>query len=129
MVAVRIAAAGSWGVALSHRLEPRTAGLLTGGLFQGVRSDCGVCTVISFFRGNLRLYRRGVASILITLAAITSGCGSSSPTDGKTSGTSPTQLLKDEQLYKYEGEGKRKHKVELSRRERVKLIQEARQAK
>jgi hypothetical protein len=130
MVTVRIAAADSWRVALSHRLEPRTAGLLTGSPFQGVRLDCGVCTVISSFGSKLShfLFRRAGASVLITLAVITSGCGSSgsigSP-DAKSSGKLAKDVLKPEQLYKYEGEGKAKRKVEISRQERVKLLREA----
>ena len=56
--------------------------------------------------------RAGDAGVLVlmTLATIVSGCGSSgssNPADGKTSGTSPEQLLKEEQLYQYVGEGKK----------------------
>jgi hypothetical protein len=87
--------------------------------------------VILFPRRNLRPYRRLGASVVITLVAIASGCGpsgSSNPADGNDSGTSPKQEIMSNQMYKYEGEGKAKRKVEVSRRERIKLIREAKKA-
>lgn len=81
-----------------------------------------------FLRSNLCPYRRAAASVVIVLAAIASGCGSSDPANGNAAGKSPKQLLKDEQLYTYEGSGSAKRKVPIDRRERVKLLREARQA-
>jgi hypothetical protein len=88
--------------------------------------------VISSFGSKLShfLFRRAGASVLIMLAVavITSGCGSSgsigSP-DAKSSGKLAKNVLKPEQLYKYEGEGTAKRKVEISRQERIKLLREA----
>jgi hypothetical protein len=34
-------------------------------------------------------------------------------------------LIPEDQLYKYEGTGAAKHKVDISRRERIKLLHEA----
>jgi hypothetical protein len=87
--------------------------------------------VILFLRGNPVPYRRAGALVLLTLATVVYGCGSSgssNPADGKASGTAPEQLLKDEQLYKYVGEGKDKHKEAISIRERARLIREAKKA-
>jgi hypothetical protein len=80
------------------------------------------------FGSKLGRRPRTGASVLILLAVIMSGCGSSetigSP-DAKSSGKLASQVLKPEQLYKYEGEGKAKRKVEISRDERIKLLREA----
>ena len=84
-----------------------------------------------FSLSDLRPYRCAGASVLIALATIASGCGSSgstNPADGKVAGTSPEQLLKDDQLYKYVGEGKNKRKEAISIRERARLIREAKKA-
>lgn len=86
--------------------------------------------MISSFGSKLShfMFRRAGSSVLITLAVITSGCGSSgsigSP-DSKSSGKLAKDVLKPEQLYKYEGEGKAKRKVEISRQERIKLLRQA----
>ena len=45
--------------------------------------------------------------------------------DAKSSGKLAKNVLKPEQLYRYEGEGTAKRKVEISRQERIKLIREA----
>jgi hypothetical protein len=129
MVTVRIdPTCGGRGVALSDGLEPRSAGLSIGGPFQGFRLDCGVCAVIWSFRSNLGSYRRAGALVLITLATIAGGCGSSGPAETNVAGKSYKQVLKEDQLYKYEGEGTAKRKVELSHRERVELLREAKKA-
>jgi hypothetical protein len=87
--------------------------------------------VLLFSLSDLRPYRCAGAFVLIALAAIASGCGSSgstNPADGKAAGASPKQLLKEEQLYKYEGEGRAKRKEPISLRERVKLLREAKKS-
>ena len=61
------------------------------------------------------------------LAVIASGCGSSVPT-GQPGGTASKSLedrVNPDDLYRFEGNGKAKRKVEVSRRERVKLLHEA----
>ena len=68
--------------------------------------------------------------ILVVLSTMACGCGSSSPANSSApSGSSPAkgadQLLKPEQLWKYEGTGTEKRKVSISRRERAKLLREA----
>ncbi len=78
-------------------------------------------------RSNLGPCRHARVFALVTLAAIVGGCGSSNSADGSASDTSPKQLLKEEQLYKYVGEGKSKRKEAISRRERLQLIREAKQ--
>ena len=65
---------------------------------------------------------------LVVLAVAAYGCGSSPPTAsvvGLGVGKGAAELLRPEQLWKYEGVGKDKHKVPISRRERVKLLREA----
>jgi hypothetical protein len=68
--------------------------------------------------------------ILFVLSMMACGCGSSSPANSSApSGGSPAkgadQILKPEQLWKYEGTGTEKRKVSISRRERAKLLREA----
>jgi hypothetical protein len=84
--------------------------------------------VIWSFRSNLGSYRRAGALVLITLATIASGCGSSGTAETNVAGKSYKHVLKEDQLYKYEGQGKAKRKVELSHRERVELLREAKNA-
>jgi hypothetical protein len=87
--------------------------------------------VLLFSLSDLRPYRCAGAWVLIALAAIASGCGSSgstNPADGKAAGASPKELLKEEQLYNYVGEGKAKRKEAISIRERARLIREAKKA-
>jgi hypothetical protein len=62
----------------------------------------------------------------LALAVFAGGCGSSQPS-GQTSGSgkSLAEKLNPDELYRYEGKGKAKQKVEISRRERVKLLHEA----
>jgi hypothetical protein len=73
--------------------------------------------------------RRAAAMLLVALATAAYGCGSSLvSTDtavAASGGKAPSELLKPEQLWKYETTGKAKRKVPISRRERVKLLHEA----
>jgi hypothetical protein len=85
----------------------------------------GIVSVI----GRFDLHRRPAYLLLFTLAAAACGCGSPSQS-ANTAATSgeqktPAELLKPEQLWKYEGSGAEKRKVAISRRERVKLLHEA----
>jgi len=64
---------------------------------------------------------------LLALATVAGGCGSSVPS-GPPAGSSAKSLddkVDPTSLYKYEGTGRAKKKVEVSRRERVKLLHEA----
>jgi hypothetical protein len=78
-----------------------------------------------------RCYRRVGASVLVMLGTVACGCGSSgltassNPTDAKLEGKAPSDLLTPDQMYRYEGTGKAKRKVEISRKERMKLMREA----
>ncbi len=63
--------------------------------------------------------------VLMALAATATGCGSSAPTESISTGKNAAKKLSDDQLYKYEGTGVAKRKVEISRQERVKLLHEA----
>jgi hypothetical protein len=73
-------------------------------------------------------YRRARALVLVALAASAFGCGGSSD-QGATDPNKKTKTLEElvppEQLYRYEGTGTAKRKVELDRRERAKLRHEA----
>jgi hypothetical protein len=69
----------------------------------------------------------GYVVVPVMLAAVASGCGSSVPS-GQPGGDSAKSLedkVNPDDLYRYEGKGKAKRKVEVSRRERVKLLHEA----
>jgi hypothetical protein len=78
-----------------------------------------------------RCYRCCGASVLVVLATVACGCGSSgltsssNPVDAKLAGKAPSDLLRPDQMYKYEGTGTAKRKVEISRKERMKLMREA----
>ena len=73
------------------------------------------------------LTRRVVVLGLPVLASVASGCGSSVPSGqpGGSAGKSLEDKVNPDDLYRYEGKGKAKRKVEVSRRERVKLLHEA----
>jgi hypothetical protein len=72
--------------------------------------------------------RRAAALVLFTLAGVAYGCGGSVPT-GASPGAPPgkplEELVSPDKLYKWEGTGAAKHKVELSRKERMQLRHEA----
>jgi hypothetical protein len=73
------------------------------------------------------LSKRGVALALLALATVAGGCGSSD-SSGKPGGSASKSLedkVNPDDLYRYEGKGKAKKKVEVSRQERVKLLHEA----
>jgi hypothetical protein len=84
--------------------------------------------VISCFGSRFVPYRRAVAPVLVALSAGAFGCSGSND-HGATDPTVKTKTLKElvppEQLYRWEGEGTAKRKVELDRRERAKLRREA----
>ena len=67
------------------------------------------------------------ALVLITLMSATFGCGSSDrgATDPNIKTKTLKELVPPEQLYRYEGTGTAKRKVELDRRERAKLRRDA----
>jgi len=86
--------------------------------------------VIWSFVSRFDLCRRAGALVLLTLATVAYGCGSSGKTEASRQsesnvGKTPDERLKSEDLYRYEGTGKEKRKVAISRRERVKLLHEA----
>jgi hypothetical protein len=85
--------------------------------------------VISCFVSRFVPYRRANAVVLVALAAATFGCGGGSNDQGATDPNVKTKKLVDlvppEQLYRWEGEGSAKRKVELDRKERGKLRREA----
>jgi len=62
--------------------------------------------------------------VLVALAIVAYGCGSSEQ-PGASESKGLAKQLKPEDLYRYEGEGKEKRKVPISRRERVKLLHDA----
>jgi hypothetical protein len=73
------------------------------------------------------LARRRGAIALLALAVVSGGCGGSQ-SSGQASNTSGKALedrVNPDDLYQYVGKGKAKRKVEISRRERVKLLHEA----
>jgi hypothetical protein len=86
--------------------------------------------VISRFVNGFDPCGRAGALVLFMLAAMASGCGSNQQSDtSKGTGTGGAagadKPLAPEDMYRYEGTGKEKRKVELSRRERVQLRREA----
>jgi hypothetical protein len=74
--------------------------------------------------------RRAGALVVLILAVVASGCGSTEQND-KSNGTrtgvaiGADKLLKPQDRYRYEGAGTERRKVEISRKERVKLLHEA----
>jgi hypothetical protein len=82
--------------------------------------------VILSFVSRFGLCRRAGALVLAALATVAYGCGSSEPT-GAASAESKglDKQLNREDLYRYEGTGTAKRKVEIPRRERVKLLHDA----
>ena len=79
--------------------------------------------MISRLVSKFNLYRRVGALALLSVATLSYGCGSaemtsaSNPADAELAGKTPEDVLKPEQMYRYEGEGAAKRKVELSRSE------------
>jgi hypothetical protein len=81
--------------------------------------------VIFNFVSKLRSYRRTGALVLIVVAVVAYGCGSSEQqqqTAGQGPPKAPRSSLKEEDHYRWEGEGTAKRKVYLSRREENKLL-------
>jgi hypothetical protein len=76
------------------------------------------------FAGRLDLCCRGVTLFLLTAAWAASLCGCSQQSATSTTEKSAEALLKPEDLYRYEGTGKAKRKVAISRRERMKMLHE-----
>lgn len=69
-----------------------------------------------------------VVAFMLVVAA--HGCGSSPPTGSGPvagAGSVSAEVLKPEQLWKYEGQGNARHKVPITRREKRKLLREAQQ--
>ncbi len=82
-------------------------------------------TVIFSLVSNLGSFRRTGALVVIALAVVAYGCGSSEQqqqTSGSGPAKAPRSSLKEEDLYRWEGEGTAKRKVYLSRREENKLL-------
>lgn len=74
---------------------------------------------------NFRSHRRAGAAVLIALAVVGYGCGSSQQqTTDNGAARSPKNSLKAEDLYRWEGEGSAKRKVYLTRQEQKKLLYE-----
>jgi hypothetical protein len=78
--------------------------------------------VMLSFGSKLGLCRRAGALVLITLAALAYGCGSSEQNVQERRAKAPRSSLKDQDHYRWEGEGKAKHKVYLNRREEDELL-------
>ncbi len=72
-------------------------------------------------------FRRCVVLIAFVLAVLAQGCGSqgTNPPGGTETGTNRFAQLKAEDMYRWEGKGKDKRKVTISRRERDKLLEKA----
>ena len=68
------------------------------------------------------LARRLGAFVLVGVTIAASGCGSS---EGTQQGSTPKAAVKEEDLYKYVGEGAAKKKVGLTRRERQQARRDA----
>ena len=85
--------------------------------------------MISCFVSRFVPYRRAGAVVLVALAAAAFGCGGGSNDQGATDPNVKTKKLEElvppEQLYRWEGEGTAKRKVELDRKERGRLRREA----
>jgi hypothetical protein len=85
--------------------------------------------VISSLVIDCRRYGRASALVLFVLTAGLNGCGESTPFSSPPGDTKPgkplDELVSPDKLYKWEGEGAAKRKVELSREERHQLRQEA----
>ncbi len=81
---------------------------------------------LMFGKGS-SLSRWWSATSFLALAIVAGGCGSSdqSGQPRSASGKSLEDRVNPNDLYRYEGKGKAKKKVEVSRRERVKLLHEA----
>jgi len=69
--------------------------------------------------------RRAGALVLVTLATVAYGCGSSGEGGPGAVNKPGTIKLKPEDDYTYEGTGAAKRKVELDRRERVRRLHDA----
>jgi hypothetical protein len=79
--------------------------------------------IVSLVRRFDRWPRAG-ALVLVTLTTFADGCGSSERSESRgVPGVS--KVLKPEDYYRYEGEGRKKKKVALSRQERSKLRSDA----
>jgi hypothetical protein len=85
-----------------------------------------VSIVIANRVGRVNLCRRTGTLLLISLAVVMSGCGSSQPT-GSTGSDKVARQLKDEDLYHYVGTGANKKKVVTTRKQRTELLREARE--
>jgi hypothetical protein len=70
------------------------------------------------------LWRRSLATVCVALAGSAYGCGSGQEQE-KVGTVDAAKVLKEEQLYRYVGEGKDKRKEPISIRERAKLLREA----
>jgi hypothetical protein len=69
--------------------------------------------VIVSFENKLGLCRRAGALMLIALATLAYGCGASEQT-AQGPPKAPRKSLKEDDLYRWEGEGKAKRKVYLN---------------
>jgi hypothetical protein len=74
--------------------------------------------------GASYLWRRALALTVAVVVGMAYGCGPSN-TPPPDSGGARAKLLKEEDLYKYVGEGKAKRKEAISLREKAKLLREA----
>ncbi len=61
--------------------------------------------------------------MLLVMGVIAFGC--SGDNESKRGVEGAAKLLKPEDLYRYEGEGKAKRKVHITRKEKVKLLRDA----
>jgi hypothetical protein len=79
------------------------------------------------FVNRFELCRRGGVLVLLALALLAFGCGSSEQTATPTQNAGKTDLgaWKPDDLYRIEGSGRNKRKVAVSRRERMKAVHEA----
>jgi hypothetical protein len=83
--------------------------------------------VIVNFVSKFDMCRRVGWLVLLSLASGAYGCGSGNPTstEARQDGVSAEKRLKSDELYRYEGSGSQKRKIEVSGKALFKQLREA----